>query len=110
MEGASMQYVMPEKQTPETTPMGCSGVFLFEGVLRSYDRDLVGGQAFVPGGIVGSDNKEVGRSGFGQGDRGGGVVAQISGLGVIATGKSGIQFITHGVSVGVAGCHIGVPG
>ena len=79
-------------------------------VLGSDDGNLVGDGAFGPGGIVGGDDEEVGGTAFGQRDDGRGGVAQVSGLGVVAAGKAGMQFIADGVGIDVAGPGIGIPG
>ena len=92
-------------------PDGIALAFPFRAsVLGGGDGNLVGDGAFGPGGIVGGDNEEVGGTAFGQRDGGHGGVAQVRGLGVVAAGKAGMQFVADGIGVGVAGPGIGIPG
>ena len=71
---------------------------------------MVGDEALDPCAIVGGDHEEVGGTALGQLDGGRGGVAHVSGLGVVAAGKAGMQFIADGIGIGVAGPGIGIPG
>ena len=79
-------------------------------LLRCGDGNLVGDGAFGSGGVVGGDSEEVGGTAFGQRDGGSNGVADVSGQGVVAAGKAGMQFVADGIGVGVGGPGIGIPG